>query len=67
MAAVGRRPIFSRPMGLVLAATAGLVVWIVMWSIGAKAIDAFMITTLIVLLGCLGQILKGYLPGNNQG
>lgn len=53
-------------MGLVLAATAGLVVWIVLWSIGAKAIDTFMITTLIVLVGCLGQILKGYLPGNSQ-
>ncbi len=50
-------------MGLVLAATAGLVVWIVLWSIGANGFDAFMITTLIVVLGATGRILRTYLPG----
>lgn len=53
-------------MQLVLTTTAGLVVWIVLWSIGVKAIDAFMITTLIVLLGCLGQIATKYLPSTSQ-
>ena len=33
-----------RRMGLVLATTAGLIVWIVLWALGAKAIDSFMIT-----------------------
>jgi len=51
-------------MGLVLATTAGLVVWLVLWSIGAKAIDAFLITTLVVLVGCLARILMPHMPGN---
>jgi len=51
-------------MGLVLATTAGLVVWLVLWSIGAKAIDAVLITTLVVLVGCLARILMPHMPGN---
>lgn len=51
-------------MGLVLATTAGLVVWLVLWSIGAKSIDAFMITTLVILLGCLARIMVPHIPGN---
>ena len=38
-------------MGFVLATTAGLVVWIVLWAIGAKAIDAFLVTVVIVAGG----------------
>jgi hypothetical protein len=54
-------------MALVLATTAGLVLWIVLWSIGAKAIDAFMITTVIVLVGATARMLAPYLPGNRDG
>ena len=50
-------------MGIVLATTAGLIVWIVLWSLGAKAIDGFMITTVIVLLGATARMLVPYLPG----
>ncbi len=50
-------------MGVVLAATAGLVIWIVLWSIGTKAIDAFMITTLIVLVAATVRSLLPKLPG----
>ena len=53
-------------MQLVLTTTAALVIWIVLWSIGAKAIDAFMISTLIIMVGCLGQIATKYLPGSTQ-
>lgn len=52
-------------MGLVLATTFGLVVWIALWSVGVKAIDAFMIMTLIVLVGCLARILASHFPGRN--
>ena len=38
-------------MGLVLATAAGLVVWIILWAIGVKAFDAFLITLVIVLAG----------------
>lgn len=50
-------------MGLVLATTAALTIWIVLWAIGAKSFDAFMIATVIITLGATGRILKPYLPG----
>jgi hypothetical protein len=49
-------------MGLVLATTAGLVAWIVLWAIGWKSFDAFLITTLILTLGATAKILAPYLP-----
>lgn len=50
-------------MGLVLTVTAGLVVWIVLWALGAKGFDAFMVATLIIVIGATVKILSGYLPG----
>ena len=50
-------------MGFVFTVATGLVVWIVLWSLDTKAFDAFMLTTLIVLLGVTGRILMRYLPG----
>jgi hypothetical protein len=53
-------------MGLVLATTVGLIVWIVLWSLGAKAIDGFLITTVIVVLAATAKMLVPYLPGNRD-
>jgi hypothetical protein len=50
-------------MGLVLATTFGLVLWIILWAIGAKALDAFLITAVVIMLGATGKILAPYLPG----
>ncbi len=44
-------------MGLVAATTAGLIVWIVLWALGIKAIDSFMITIVIVMLGAGARML----------
>ena len=52
-------------MGLVLTATIGLVAWIVMWAIGFKAFDAFLLTLLVVTLGATGRLLRPYLPGRD--
>jgi uncharacterized membrane protein len=49
-------------MAMTLWTTAALVVWIVLWSLGAKAFDAFMITVLIVVIGATIHILKRYRP-----
>jgi hypothetical protein len=49
-------------MGLVLATTFGLVVWVVLWAIGWKSFDAFMITTVIITLAATAKILAPYLP-----
>jgi hypothetical protein len=50
-------------MGLVLATTFAMIVWIVMWSIGAKALDGFLVATVIITLAATVRILKPYLPG----
>jgi hypothetical protein len=53
-------------MGLVLTVTAALVVWIVLWSLSEKGLDAFLLTGAIVLLGASLKILAGYLPGRRS-
>ncbi len=53
-------------MGLVLTLTFGLIVWIVLWALGAKGFDAFMIATVIILIGAAVKILAGYLPGRHS-
>ena len=44
----------------------GLVVWLVMWALGVKALDSFMITVLLVLVGATARIIAPYLPGNRD-
>jgi hypothetical protein len=53
-------------MGLVVATTFGLVIWLVMWALGVKALDSFLITVVIVLLGATARIIAPYLPGNRD-
>jgi hypothetical protein len=36
-------------LGILIALTVGLVFWIVGWSFGIKAFDAFLVTTLLVV------------------
>ncbi len=49
-------------MGLVLATTAGLVAWIVLWAIGWQSLDAFLVTTVVVTFGATAKMLVPYLP-----
>ncbi len=50
-------------MGLVLGTTFALIVWIVMWAIGFKSFDGFLVAMTIITLGATVRILKPYLPG----
>jgi len=50
-------------MGLILTVTAGLVTWIVLWAIGVKGFDAFLLAAAIILVGASLRIVSGYLPG----
>ena len=50
-------------MGLILTVTAGLVTWIVLWEIGVKGFDAFLLAAVIILVGASLRIVSGYLPG----
>jgi hypothetical protein len=53
-------------MGLAVATITGLVIWIVLWSLGVKSVDAFLITILIVLVAATGQIAARYMPGGRR-
>jgi hypothetical protein len=53
-------------MGTILAITFGLIIWLVLWAIGAKAFDAFMITVLIAVVAVTVRMLVPYLPGNRR-
>ena len=49
-------------MGLVLATTFAMLLWIVLWAVEIKAIDGFMIAITIITLAATVRILKPYLP-----
>jgi hypothetical protein len=53
-------------MGLTLTVTGGLVVWIVLWALGTKGFDSFLLATAIILVGASLKILSGYLPGRRS-
>jgi hypothetical protein len=53
-------------MGLVLTVTTGLVVWVVLWALGAKGFDAFLLAGAIILVGASLKILSSYLPGRRS-
>jgi hypothetical protein len=55
-----------RSMGLVVATTFGLIVWLVLWALGIKAFDSFMITVLVALVAVTVRMLAPYLPGNRD-
>jgi hypothetical protein len=53
-------------MGVLLTLIAGLVVWVVLWAIGAGGFDAFMITVLMLVLAAAGHLLAPHLPGSRR-
>jgi hypothetical protein len=53
-------------MGLLLTLIAGLVIWIVLWAIGVKSFDAFLIPMLMVMIAVGVRIFSPYLPGNRS-
>jgi hypothetical protein len=53
-------------MGLILTVTTGLVIWVVLWALGAKGFDAFLLAAVIILIGASLKILAGYLPGRRS-
>jgi hypothetical protein len=53
-------------MGFAIATTFGLAAWLVLWSLDVKAIDAFFIPLIIVLVASMARMLSPYLPGNRR-
>jgi hypothetical protein len=50
-------------MGILLTTIAGLTLWIILWAIGVKSFDAFLITLLMIIVAGTVHIFSGHLPG----
>jgi hypothetical protein len=48
-------------MQVLVAFTVGLVIWIVLWALGAKSFDGFMITILLVVVAATARIAEPYI------
>ena len=53
-------------MGLVITATAGLCLWIILWSLNVSGFDAILIAVLMVLIAIAVRQLLPYLPGRRS-
>ena len=53
-------------MGVLLTLITGLVVWVVLWAVGAKAFDAFLLTLVMLVVAAAVRLLVPYLPGNRR-
>ena len=53
-------------MGLILTATAGLCLWIVIWALNVSGFDAILIAIVMVLVAIVVRNLLPYLPGRRQ-
>lgn len=53
-------------MGLILTATAGLCMWIVIWALNVSGLDAIMIAIVMVLIAVGIRNLLPYLPGRRD-
>jgi hypothetical protein len=53
-------------MGTILAVTAGLCLWLVMWALNIQAIVGMIATVLIVIVALGVRMVLPYLPGNTR-
>ena len=53
-------------MILIVTLVISLVLWVVLWAVGAKAIDAFMLSILLMLGAAIAHIALPMLPGNRR-
>ena len=45
-------------MKILVALTTGLVIWIVLWALGTKALDSFLITLALVLIAVVVELTE---------
>jgi len=46
---------------VLVALTIGLVFWIIAWSLGVKAFDAFMVTILLTLIAATARVMMPFI------
>jgi hypothetical protein len=53
-------------MGFVYSIVASLCVWLVLWALGAKALDSFLLAALLMIVAVTVHMLLRYLPARRQ-
>jgi hypothetical protein len=53
-------------MALILTATAGLCLWIILWALNVSGFDAILIAVVMVLIALAVQQLLPFLPGRRD-
>lgn len=53
-------------MGLILTATAGLSLWLILWALGVSGFDGIMIAVAMVLVAIGVRTLLPFLPGRRE-
>jgi len=53
-------------VGVVISVAAGLILWVVLWALGAKGFDGGMIFLLVVLAAASVRTIANILPGNQD-
>jgi hypothetical protein len=53
-------------MGLVYAIVSALALWIVLWALGTKALDSFLVAALIMIVAVTVSMLGQHMPGRRQ-
>jgi hypothetical protein len=53
-------------MGLVYSIVASLCLWLVLWALGAKALDSFLLAALLMIIAFTVHMLTRYVPGKRQ-
>jgi hypothetical protein len=53
-------------MIIVISTALGLILWVVLWSLGAKGFDGGMLFLLVVLAAATVKGISGLLPGNRD-
>lgn len=52
-------------MGLVISIAGGMILWIVLWALGAKGFDGGLVFMIVVLLAATGRVVGKVLPGKD--
>jgi hypothetical protein len=53
-------------MIVVISTAVGLILWVVLWSLGAKGFDGGMLFLLVILAAATVKGISKYLPGNQD-
>ncbi|HVE67202.1 MAG TPA: hypothetical protein VNB64_01345 [Solirubrobacteraceae bacterium] len=53
-------------MAIIVATSTALVIWVVLWALGQKALDASLLALTIVVLVATARILVRQLPGRGD-